>query len=99
MKTYTLEEWRSKAIEIFEIDNFTRWKFVCPNCGHIQCAQDFIDAEIDQWRDVFFFSCIGRWKKGVGCDWTLGGLLQIHQTEVISESGEKVPVFEFAQQK
>jgi len=54
------------------------------------------------------FSCVGRWlesgpadfkrhkpKKGDhGCDWTLGGLLHIHNLEVVTPDGEIHPRFE-----
>lgn len=60
---------------------------------------------------VVGFNCIGRatgqgdagiaaknrgepWDKG--CNWTLGGLFRVHQTEVIVEDGVRRPVFEFA---
>jgi hypothetical protein len=42
-----------------------------------------------------FMSCEGRYTKGVGCDWTLGGLFRIHTLEVVRE-GDVVPCFEFA---
>lgn len=56
------------------------------------------------------FSCVGRWnnagpfrhpKKSAesnppkqGCDWTLGGLFQLHKLEVVTEDGERCPRFE-----
>ena len=57
------------------------------------------------------FSCIGRFTKqgdaGIaaknrgekwdqGCNWTLGGLFQIHTFEVIMENGHHRPTFEIA---
>lgn len=57
------------------------------------------------------FSCIGRFTnagdKGIaaknagkpwdkGCNWTLGGLLHIHELEVILPDGSKQPAFEIA---
>lgn len=59
----------------------------------------------------FAFSCEGRFsgagewprdKKAQaartkrGCNWTLGGLLQLHQAEVEYEDGEKSPMFDIA---
>lgn len=58
------------------------------------------------------FSCIGRftrqgdagiaaknrgetWDKG--CNWTLGGFLQMHSLEVVLEDGHKCPTFELAE--
>lgn len=69
-----------------------------------------IKAEKDVGTLVYF-SCIGRFdtripKEDVGtifdkklkspCNYTLGGLFCFAKTFVISESGEKIPVFEFA---
>lgn len=58
---------------------------------------------------LVYFSCIGRfdtripeedvgtiWDKKSPCNYTLGGLFRIAKTFVISESGERIPVFEFA---
>lgn len=58
---------------------------------------------------VAYFSCIGRfdtripekdvgtiWNKKSPCNYTLGGLFLFAKTFVINESGERVPVFEFA---
>lgn len=66
----------------------------------------------DALLSVLGYSCIGRftgkddegiaakgrgekWDKG--CNWTLGGLFQIHTLEVIDENGKCVPHFEFAE--
>jgi hypothetical protein len=63
-------------------------------------------------NSVLGFSCIGRFTgkgdEGIGaknhgetwtngCNWTLGGLLQIHTSEVVFEDGGARPVFEFAE--
>lgn len=64
-----------------------------------------------QVNKVVGYSCIGRftgqgddgiaaknrglaWDKG--CNWTLGGLLQIHDIELIDEDGEAHPHFDLA---
>jgi len=72
-----------------------------------------IKKEVDVGR-IVYFSCIGRFdtripKENVGtifdkkirspCNYTLGGLFVFTHTFVISESGEKIPVFEFAKEK
>lgn len=92
----TLDEWKLKGRSLFG-ENSNLWKFKCASCGGIQSLQDFIDAGIEEPLGIFYFSCIGRWVKGRGCDWTLGGLFQIHTTEVIGENGKNVAVFEFAE--
>lgn len=60
---------------------------------------------------VFGYSCIGRftgqrdegiiarhagqlWDKG--CNWTLGGLLQCHEVEIVREDGTTYPHFDLA---
>lgn len=95
MKTITLEEWRALAEPKYGKD-IKSWKFKCASCGETQTLQEFIDYGIPEADTRFFFSCIGRWVKERGCKWTLGGLLSIHTTEVISQEGEKIAVFEFA---
>lgn len=94
-KVLTLEEWHEKGKKLFGTEDFKEWKFVCPVCKNVQTYKDF-EGLVDEPETYFYFSCIGRVKDGVGCDWTLGGLLQIHETEVISEEGKNIPVFEFA---
>lgn len=75
-----------------------RWKFVCPSCGTVQTGQMLLDAglSLENVSTQIGFSCIGRHVRGLGCDWTLGGLLQIHTLEVIDEQGKAHPTFEFA---
>lgn len=73
------------------------WKVVCPNCNTVQSVQDFYDAGIKEASDYFGYSCIGRFTKDKGCDWTLGGLFQIHNLELIDEEGKPHPRFEIAE--
>lgn len=96
MVTMTLEEWKEKGKKLFGTDDFKQWLFVCPHCGNIQSCKDF-EGLVDTPEDYAYFSCIGRFKKGVGCVWTLGGLFQIHEIEVIDKEGKKHPCFEFAE--
>lgn len=62
----------------------------------------------DEVEKYLGFSCLGRFipatqsqsaldkkrKLGTGCDWTLGGLLQLHTLVVIDEEGKRHPRFE-----
>ena len=89
------ETWKKNGAEKFGADK-KNWKFKCPSCGGVQSLSDFIENNVPEPDGKFYFSCIGRWVKGRGCDWTLGGLFQIHNTEVITEDGAIVPVFDFA---
>lgn len=95
MDTIKIEDWKKKAVELYGEDE-KKWKFKCIKCGHIQTLQDFIDNNVEDAIYKFYFSCIGRYVKSVGCDWTLGGLFTMHKLEVVGENGERSPVFEFA---
>ena len=96
MTKLTLAEWRALAEPKFGAD-IKKWKFKCCNCGQSQSLQEFIDAGVNDPYQKFYFSCIGRWVDNRGCKWTLGGLFQIHDTEVVNEEGNTVAVFEFAE--
>lgn len=96
-KVIPFEDWKKVGEEKFNTDDVKQFRFQCPNCKETQRAQDFIDAKVEGASQKFFFSCIGRWVENRGCKWTLGGLLQIHQTEVVSTDGNNVAVFEFAE--
>lgn len=80
-----------------DVDRREDLEFICPKCGTTQTAQDLIDAGAgENFEDVatkIAFSCVGRYDEEVDCDWTLGGLLQIHELEVIAEDGTPVPRF------
>lgn len=83
----------------------------CPICGTVQSMHDLIRAgagkNADDVESFFGWSCIGRWndagpykpkarKKQFGCDWTLGGLFQLHKLVVVTEDGKEHPRFEVA---
>lgn len=85
-------DWYAEGLRRFGATN--KWEFKCANCGHVQTMDDFMGLVKDP-NSVAAFSCLGRWKQGVGCNWTLGGLFQIH-TLTVDRDGEKFPVFEFS---
>ena len=103
MKKITHKEWMEEGKKRFG-DNIKQWKFKCPRCGTVQTAQDLLDAGItkDKVEGFIAFSCIGRFNgKETGCDWTLGGFLQIHNLVVTLEEDGKTherPTFEFAEE-
>lgn len=82
--------------------------FKCPICGTIQSAKDLIRAgagkDFEGVGKFLGFSCVGRFTNagphqegrapGTGCDWTLGGLFQLHKVEVVDTDGERCPHFE-----
>lgn len=83
----SVDQWRARGKELFGED-FTKWRFRCPVCGHVQTFQDFVDLGLtkEDACGVFYFSCIGRWmedtkgtlkNKKSPCDYTCGGLLRL----------------------
>lgn len=100
----SIDDWFKKGEELFG-SNRDDWKFKCARCGHVQSATTArerapgIDDGADPgWlRNHLARNCEGRLTSGVGCDWSLGGLFQIHKLEVIDDDGSPVPVFEFAE--
>lgn len=93
----TVADFKAEAIRRFG-EKANNWKYICPKCKTVQCYQDFVDAGVDpeEAKKRIGFSCIGRVVKGVGCDWSLGGLFQIHDLELIDEDGSLHPHFELA---
>jgi hypothetical protein len=82
--------------------------FVCPVCKTVQSLATLMKAAEASEHDMEIylgFSCVGRWTNagphkrghdGHGCDWTLGGLLHLHELEVIDASGTRHMRFEIA---
>lgn len=95
-KTITLEEWQKEGKNLFG-NNTQDWKFKCPNCGNIQSYKSIKEhnPEIKLNVDNITFNCEGRLNSKYGCDWTLGGLFQIHELEVIASENKIIKVFDF----
>lgn len=105
MITITLDEFLTKL----RSQNVPRehLAFVCPICGSIQSAFDLIKAgagkDYEEVEKYLAFSCVGRFTHKLpaskpygtryGCDWTLGGLFQFHDLEVITPDGKAHPRF------
>lgn len=95
MKTLALDEFRA----LMKAQNVPMAKvtFQCPQCKTLQCAEDLIEAgagaTLDDVSGYLGYSCVGRFTDQKGCNWTLGGLFQIHELEVINEKGEACPRF------
>ena len=107
MRTITLEEFRTeiKAQGV----RTERMCLICPMCGMVQNATDFIAAgagkSMDEVEKYLGFSCIGRFTgapaprqkpDGKPCNWTLGGLFKLHKLEVRTPDGQLHPRFEIA---
>ena len=91
MKTLTLAEFHAelKALGVTQIEDVT---FICPMCKTVQSGRDLIEAgagkNIDEVEKYLAFSCVGRFTgapsprtkpDGKPCNWTLGGLFQLHE--------------------
>ena len=107
MKTMTIDDLHMACIE--QANETLQVVFKCPMCGCLQTGQDFIDAgaatNSDQAMGYAGFSCLGRFTKAEGprkkpdgkrCNWTLGGLFQMHKLEVVTQDGQSPPHFELA---
>lgn len=109
--TQTFQEWLNEGTKRFGED-FTKWKFKCPCCGHVASGQDFKDLGADL-NDMYQI-CIGRINgKGMrgfdskkmnnndGCDWAAFGLLGNlgKGRTVISPDNKKIDVFDFAEEE
>lgn len=92
------EVWIEKAKEFFGKDSFD-WKFKCPSCNHVQSINLMLQhnpsLKAEEIQNSVFFNCEGRYTERYGCDWSLGGLFQIHKVEV-NFNGKICQVFEFA---
>lgn len=91
------DAWLAVAVELFG-DDPRAWRFKCPSCGHEQSHNEAKERkpDIGDTSSWIYFSCEGRHTAGVGCDWTLGGLFQIHTLEVLEDSGRAVRCMRFA---
>ena len=88
------EDWLTELKKRFGNDA-KNWAFKCPSCGNIQTANDFIKHKIDEPESKVYYNCIGRYVKGVGCDWSLGGFFNINKVSVMKDA-KIFPVFEMA---
>lgn len=108
MKTMTIDEFQTALRE--QAPSLVQVCFVCPMCGTVQNMIDLIRAGAGKTEDDVLeyigFSCVGRFthhkppprEKGsqLGCNWTLGGLFQCHQLEVVTDDGVRHPYFDLA---
>jgi hypothetical protein len=92
-RTMSHADWWIEGVRLYG-DDPTKWRFRCVKCGGVQSVEECLAAGMTSGQS--FFSCIGRVKPGVGCDWTLGGLFHFHTLEVVDKDGIAHPVFEFA---
>jgi hypothetical protein len=91
---FKYDEWLEELKNRFGNDA-KNWAFKCPSCGNVQTINDFIKNNIEDPNSKVYYSCIGRYVKGIGCDWTLGGLFKINKVSVL-QGAQVFPVFEMA---
>lgn len=104
--TISLDEFRAR-LKAQGVRGRMHFAFKCPICATVQSLTSFAcaGAKADEAEKYIGFSCIGR-VTGAGaprkepdgnpCNWTLGGLLQIHNLVVLDEDGKPHPHFEIA---
>ncbi len=103
-RTLTVEQFHLEGRQRFG-DNPRKWRFVCPSCGHVASAQDWIDAGAPQ--GAVAFSCVGRWlgedgentfrKNGGPCNYAGGGLFGLNPWTVEPPDAPPYRVFAFAE--
>lgn len=101
MKVWTQKEWERRGIELFGI-NMLEWKFVCPACKNIQCANDLKKFKVKGARpDDAYQRCIGRFQGGLkgplNCDWASFGLFKGPEIVIRGVNKVEIPVFRFAE--
>ena len=110
MRKISVEEFQAE-LKAQDVSSPNHFAVKCPACGTVQsrallknqgCPADAIEGQIG-------FSCVGRWndagppprksddtpRERPGCNWTLGGLLSLHELEV-TRGDETHPMFEVA---
>lgn len=95
------EAWEAEGRKRFG-DDWMKWRFICPMCGHIASVEDFKAAGASDLNDAFQ-CCLGRFtgkgapKKGdsSGCNWTVNGFLKIGGAYVM-HNGKEILIFDFA---
>ncbi len=106
MRQLTLEQFH-EALKAQGVKSHEDLAFICPMCGTVQSGRDLIAAgagvDFDAVEKYVGFSCVGRWTNagpprkphdGRPCNWTLGGLFQVHRLEVLTPDGKAHPRFE-----
>jgi hypothetical protein len=102
----TVDEFRARCMAQ-GVSTSNHVAVICPACGTVQSMADHIAAGAtpDEAERTIAFSCVGRRLNagpprkspdGNPCNWSLGGLLQIHELVVVTEDGKRHPRFRLA---
>lgn len=98
----SVEEWQQEAVRRFGKDSGD-WKFVCPACGHVAAARDWLNLGAGEGSVAF--SCVGRqmpeaapaFSKGKQpCTYAGGGLFRLNPI-CVKQGGKEFWVFAFAE--
>ena len=102
LKTITQAEWEETGRRLYG-DNRLLWKFRCPSCGNVQCAEDFRQYKVEAANT--YSNCIGRFDGIHGdtpmgtipgpCNYASGGLLNINPV-CVEIDGKQYFLFAFA---
>lgn len=109
-KPTPVKEWLAEGKQLFGQD-FMKWKFRCPMCGHVASIQDFKDAGADS-PNAAYQECIGRYRGAGapgaedgnpnGCNWAAYGLFGIPNDKgrlILAEDGKVVEAFDYAREE
>lgn len=103
----SVEAWKAEGRKRFGED-FFKWRFKCPMCGHVAAVEDFRQyADQGAEPDCSYVECIGRYtgapgpekvKDASGCNWAAYGLFGIPKggTYVFTGENEGKHIFDFA---
>ncbi len=75
--------------------NLRKATFECPQCGHVQSIEDFLNLNLDATRA--FKDCLGRYVINFGCEFTVdnGACLLDNVRIVVDRKGNEFKVFNF----
>ncbi|HCC3328780.1 TPA: hypothetical protein M4731_001395 [Salmonella enterica] len=103
MKTLTLEELKQQ-LNNQNVEQLDR-ALICPMCETVQSARLIMTFD-PAARKYLGVECVGRFSgkgspsiekgKNHGYNWSLSGLFQMHNLEIITDDGQHHPYFEAA---
>lgn len=96
----TKAEWLARGRELFG-DDMSRWRFVCPSCGHVATVRDWRHSGAGE--TAIAFSCVGRWlskcvemgERPGPCNYAGGGLFRLNPVCIVEPDGREHNVFAF----
>lgn len=101
MITVTKKDWLTIARKYYKSDK--DYEFKCASCGNKQSINSVKnnnpDLTVEEISNFISCNCEGRHNDKIDCDWTLGGLLKIHELEVLDENGNIFGIFSFYDDK